>query len=170
MTGQSEPQPAGADDEATEGDTASAAVPWMIIGAAGLALSAVVAWMSWAHYPLGTLDRPGPGLFPLAVAVLLALTSVLTLLESRVARYTKVPLVPRRLLLSFAVIAGGALSMPHVGFLPVAFFGGLVLAMLIERRFRWVMVPTMLGMAVAIFLLFEHGLGIRLPGLPLLGW
>lgn len=145
----------------------SASLPWLIAGVCGLALSGLVAWVSWSDYPLGTLDRPGPGFFPLLVAVMLAVTSVMALLEARGATYSHSHLSWRRLGLTISIVLGGAVLLPYVGFIPVAFLGGLVLAVLIERQFRWPMVPTMAVMAVAIYAIFEYLLGIRLPGLSL---
>ncbi|GAA1825034.1 hypothetical protein GCM10009771_25610 [Nesterenkonia flava] len=97
------------------------------------------------------------------MAALLAVASILALLEARSATYTGEPILWKRLLWALAAVLGGAALLPSAGFLPVAFLGGVIIAVLAEGRFRWRILPVMALMSVAIWLLFEQLLGIRLP-------
>lgn len=150
---------------------ASARTAWLIVGTIGLLVAAAVGWVSYTEYNLGTLDRPGAGVFPVLVAVVLAAASVLTLLQARGASFTAAPLRSDgnllRLVMAAAVILGGAALLPYVGFLTVVILGGLVLAVLIEREFRWIMPVAMVIMGFAVWAVFELMLGISLPGFEL---
>ncbi|GAB3194392.1 tripartite tricarboxylate transporter TctB family protein [Nesterenkonia suensis] len=150
---------------------ASARIAWRIAGGGGLVMAALVGWVSFTGYHLGSLDRPGAGVFPLLVAGVLAAASALTLLQSGGATSSAPSLGEDRawlrLVLGGAVLLGSALLMPHVGFLPVVVVGGLMTAVLIEREFRWTMPVTMVIMGVTVWAVFELLLGIRLPGVDL---
>src|SRR5699024_5973994 len=61
----------------------SATLAWRIAGVIGLVVAAATAWIAWHNYPLGTLDRPGSAFFPLLVAALMAVASVIALIEAR---------------------------------------------------------------------------------------
>lgn len=149
----------------------SARTPWLIAGTVGLLVAGAVGWVSYTEYNLGTLDRPGAGIFPVLVAGVLAAASVLTLLQARGASFTAAPLRGEsnllRLVIAVGVILGGAALLPHLGFLPVVILAGLVLAVLIEREFRWMMPVAMVIMGFAVWAVFELLLGISLPGFEL---
>lgn len=140
-----------------------ATLPWIVAGLLGLSLAGLTAWVGWNNYDLGTLDRPGPGFFPLLVAGFLALTSVIALLESRWARFSDETIPWRRFAIAAGIILGGALALPYIGFLAVAFLGGTVLAVLIEGSFRWRIPIAMAVMTLAVWLVFEYVLEINLP-------
>lgn len=141
----------------------SAAVPWRVAGLIGLVLAGATAWITWQNYPLGTLDRPGPGLFPLLVAGLLAIASVVALVEARGATFGYEPIAWRRFGLGAAVVLGGACLLPVLGFLPVTLVGTTVLGIMIEGKFHWKIPLTMIAVTFGIWGVFELLLGIRLP-------
>ncbi|GAA4115219.1 tripartite tricarboxylate transporter TctB family protein [Enteractinococcus coprophilus] len=141
----------------------SATTAWRVAGVLGLLVSAVVAWVSWTNYELGTLDRPGPGFFPLLVAGLLAIASVIALVEARGATFGYEPIAWRRFGLAAAVILGGAVTLPIFGFLPVALVGTIALAIMIEGKFHWKIPVTMTAIVFGIWFVFERLLGIGLP-------
>jgi len=141
----------------------SATVAWRVAGIIGLILAVGTAWISWHNYPLGSLDRPGSGLFPLLVAGLLAIASVIALIEARGATFGFEPIDWRRFGVGAGVALGGACLLPVFGFLPVALVGTTALGILIERKFHWKIPVTMTLITVGIWLLFEQLLGIRLP-------
>lgn len=141
----------------------SATIPWRIAGITGLILAVGTAWITWQNYPLGTLDRPGVGVFPLLVAGLLAIASIVALVEARGATFGYEPIAWRRFAIGAGVVLGGACLLPVFGFLPVAMVGTTVLGVLIEGKFHWKIPVTMILICLTIWVLFEHLLGIRLP-------
>lgn len=141
----------------------SATVAWRIAGIIGLIVAGLTAWLAWHNYEMGTLDRPGPGLFPLLVAALMAIASVIALIEARGATFGFEPIAWRRFGLAAAVILGGACLLPILGFLPVALVGTTVLGIMIEGKFHWKIPVTMTLVTFGIWFIFEHLLGIGLP-------
>src|SRR5699024_93263 len=141
----------------------SAKRAWYVAGISGLLVAGVIGWVTWKHYDLGTLDRPGPGFFPLLVAALMVIASVIALIEAGGATYDAVPINWRRFGVGAAVILGGACLLPVFGFLPVALVGTSVLATLIEGKFHWKIPVTMICVTFGIWFVFEYLLGIGLP-------
>jgi hypothetical protein len=155
-----QPPPAAPQDQV---ERRSATVPWRIAGLIGLVLAAGTAWITWQNYPLGTLDRPGHGLFPLLVAGLMAIASVVALVEARGVTFGYEPIAWRRFGVAAAVILGGACLLPVLGFIPVALVGTTVLGIMIEGKFQWKIPLTMIAVTFGIWAVFELLLGIRLP-------
>src|SRR5699024_45286 len=152
--------PAAADDPVEQ---RSATLAWRIAGVIGLVVAAATAWIAWSNYPLGTLDRPGSAFFPLLVAALMAVASVIALIEARCATFGYEPIAWRRFGIATGVILGGAGLLPVLGFLPVALVGTTGLAILIEGKFRWKIPVTMTLVTFGIWFVFVHLLGIALP-------
>jgi putative tricarboxylic transport membrane protein len=123
-----------------------------------------------AHgYGLGSLRRPGPGLWPFVVSVLIVALSVLLLVVGRTLddaeKFTKA---------SFLVLAGGAtfiglgVFMPTVGFeIPSIALCIVWLRFLGGETWRSTIVIA-LGTTAAFYLLFLYGLKISLPHLLVL--
>lgn len=155
-----QPPPAASQDQV---ERRAATVPWRIAGLIGLVLAAGTAWITWQNYPLGTLDRPGYGLFPLLVAGLMAIASVVALVEARGVTFGYEPIAWRRFGVAAAVILGGACLLPVLGFIPVALVGTTVLGIMIEGKFQWKIPLTMIVVTFGIWAVFELLLGIRLP-------
>lgn len=141
----------------------SATVPWRVAGIIGLVVAAGTAWITWQNYPLGTLDRPGHGLFPLLVAGLMAIASMVALIEARGVTFGYTPIAWRRFGIGAAVILGGACLLPVLGFIPVALVGTTLLGILIEGSFQWKIPVTMTAVTFGIWAVFELLLGINLP-------
>lgn len=141
----------------------SATLAWRAAGIIGLVVAGMTTWLAWNNYEMGTLDRPGPGLFPLLVAALMAIASVIALIEARGATFGFEPIAWRRFGVAATVIVGGACLLPILGFLPVALVGTTVLGIMIEGRFHWKIPVTMTLVIFGIWLVFEHLLGIGLP-------
>ena len=141
----------------------SATLAWRIAGVIGLLVAAVTAWIAWNNYPLGTLDRPGSAFFPLLVAALMAVASVIALVEARGATFGYEPIAWRRFGIAAGVILAGAGLLPIFGFVPVALVGTTGLAILIEGKFHWKIPVTMTLVTFGIWFVFEHLLGIALP-------
>ena len=167
MSTQQPSQPATPDEPTGQGTAAteqrSATVPWRVAGLIGLVVAAATAWITWQNYPLGTLDRPGHGLFPLLVAGLMAIASLVALVEARGVTFGYHPIAWRRFGIGAAVILGGACLLPVLGFIPVALVGTTLLGILIEGSFHWKIPVTMTAVTFGIWALFEMLLGINLP-------
>src|SRR5699024_8313178 len=131
----------------------SAKRAWYVAGISGLLVAGVIGWVTWKHYDLGTLDRPGPGFFPLLGAALMVSASVIALIEARGATYDVVPTNWRRFGIGAAVMLGGAGLLPVFGFLPVSLVGTTVSASLIEGQFQWKILGRVTGGTLVIWLI-----------------
>lgn len=152
-----------ADDGELQFEQRSATTAWRVAGVIGLVVAAATALIAWNNYPMGSLDRPGSGLFPMLVAALMAIASVTALIEARGATFGYQPIQWRRFGIGAGVILAGAGLLPVFGFIPVALVGTTVLAILIEGKFQWKIPATMTLMTLGIWVVFEHLLGIGLP-------
>jgi len=54
----------------------------LVVGGVGLVLGLWYTWYTWANVPMGTQDRPGAGVFPLAVGIAMIAVSILALAEA----------------------------------------------------------------------------------------
>lgn len=122
-----------------------------------------------ARYRIGTPDAMGPGYFPVAVGVALALTGVWVLLGSlaRGASASRLGAWPvRALVIVLAAILGFA-AVLRVGGLIVAVPFLLVVAALAHPGFSWrqalVSVAVLLPLTWALFIVL---LGLQIPFLP----
>jgi hypothetical protein len=117
-------------------------------------------------YGLGSLQRPGPGLWPFAVSVVIAVLGVVLLVIGRrlddAEKFTKA---------SFLVLAGGAtfvglgLMLPSVGFeIPAVLLCIIWLRFLGGESWRSTIVIALVTTAV-FYLLFLYALKIPLPHL-----
>lgn len=163
-----QPTPAATPEPPTGSGTAdveqrSATIPWRVAGLIGLIVAGITAWITWQNYPLGTLDRPGHGLFPLLVAGLMAIASLVALVEARGVTFGYEPIAWRRFGIGAAVVVGGAGLLPVLGFIPIALVGTTVLGILIEGQFHWKIPLTMTAVTFGIWGIFEVLLGISLP-------
>lgn len=117
-------------------------------------------------YGLGSLRRPGPGLWPFAVSVLIALLAIMLLVVGRhlddAEKFTRASLL---------VLAGGAtfiglgLLLPTIGFeIPAILLGIVWLRFLGGESWRSTIVISVATTA-AFYLLFLYALKIPLPHL-----
>ncbi|WP_193608227.1 tripartite tricarboxylate transporter TctB family protein [Nocardioides lijunqiniae] len=120
-----------------------------------------------AHgYGLGSLKRPGPGLWPFAVSIVIAVLAVVLLVIGRTLddaeKFTKA---------SFLVLAGGAtfvglgILLPTIGFeIPAVLLGIVWLRFLGGESWRSTIVIS-IATTAAFYLLFLYALKIPLPHL-----
>ena len=133
------------------------------LSAVGLAAVGIAAAALALRLGLWTADRPGPGLFPFAVGMLLFATSLAAAIQGRVAEVEGEPVDRGRLLRYAAAVAGFGLAMKPLG--AVIATVGLLLGVLrgIEKR-SW---ANSLIVAVVLALLswgvFRHLLSVPLP-------
>lgn len=163
MTNPQQPDEAAPSDTEPQVEQRSAAFAWRIAGIIGLVVAGLTAWIAWNNYHLGSLDRPGPGLFPILVAVLMGIASIIALIEARGATFGFEPIAWRRFGIAAGVILGGACLLPVLGFIPVALVGTTALGIMIEGKFHWKIPVTMVIVTFGIWFVFEHLLGIGLP-------
>lgn len=120
-----------------------------------------------AHgYGLGSLRRPGPGLWPFAVSLLIAALAVLLLVVGRhlddAEKFTRSSLL---VLAGGATFVGLGLLLPTIGFeIPAILLGIVWLRFLGGESWRSTIVISVLTTA-AFYLLFLYGLKIPLPHL-----
>ena len=117
-------------------------------------------------YGLGSLRRPGPGLWPFAVSVLIALLAIMLLVVGRhlddAEKFTRASLL---VLVGGATFVGLGLLLPTLGFeIPAILLGIVWLRFLGGESWRSTIVISVATTA-AFYLLFLYALKIPLPHL-----
>ncbi len=117
-------------------------------------------------YGLGSLRRPGPGLWPFAVSVLIALLAIMLLVVGRhlddAEKFTRASLL---VLAGGATFVGLGLLLPTLGFeIPAILLGIVWLRFLGGESWRSTIVISVATTA-AFYLLFLYALKIPLPHL-----
>ena len=117
-------------------------------------------------YGLGSLRRPGPGLWPFAVSVLIALLAIMLLVVGRhlddAEKFTRASLL---VLAGGATFVGLGLMLPTLGFeIPAILLGIVWLRFLGGESWRSTIVISVATTA-AFYLLFLYALKIPLPHL-----
>ncbi len=146
-----------------------------LVAALALLAFAVVYLVSGLPLAVGTPGRPGPGLVPRGIAVLLLLGTVAHLLET-LARPRPRPAGPatgtgRRHHRALAGIVAGTLAYPFIleplKFVAATAAVAFVMLVLLRpgRPVRSLLLAT--GLAVAFFVVFSRLLGVALPSGPL---
>ncbi len=163
-------RPQAARAPAGPGRPAGAVLGRLVVGAGGIVLALGYAALTLATLSLGRRGQPGAALFPLIVAVLLAGTGGMLVLETwrrRGACDRQVPLPTgadrRRLLAVAAAVVAYVGALPWLGFLVAsALFASVALSILTGRVGPS---PVLLGLALAVAtdVVFVHLLGVPLP-------
>lgn len=134
--------------------------------AAALAVVGVaVAAIAWG-YGLGTLARPGPGLYPCFVGFAIALFALTTLVaEARDAgeRARLDRAGARRLVLMSAIFVFWIAAMPALGYVVVTLIATYAFARTLALEGQVKPLALAAGTALFIYLLFDHWLYIDLP-------
>ena len=130
-----------------------------------LVLGLGAAWLSYG-YGLGSLRRPGPGLWPVVVSVLIAVLAVVLLVGGRglddAEKFTRASLL---VLAGGATFVGLGLLLPTIGFeIPAVLLGIVWLRFLGGETWRSTIVIS-IATTAAFYLLFLYGLKIPLPHL-----
>ncbi len=141
----------------------------LIAGLVGLLLSLAYGQQAWTTLPMGIMRQPGPAVFPLIVAGLMAVSSLMILLEEmRAADSVEGPLgLPRgaglhRLLGVVASLVGYGVMAYLVGHLTASILLSLALVHLINPG-SWVR-TVVIGLAIS---LSTYGLFVSILGVPL---
>jgi putative tricarboxylic transport membrane protein len=133
---------------------------------AAVALLLLAAWVAWlcCSLPLGSLARPGPAAWPLALAVLLALLAVTLFFGGRVRRSATVgPSEARRAIA--LLLAGGfaAAALETLGY-PLTMLAVLLFLIgVVERRPILLTLAVSSGLAFGTHLAFARLLKVPLP-------
>lgn len=160
-------------EQAVERDESTALPLWrgrLIAAVAGLVASLAYLWQALL-LPLGTEDRPGAGLFPVAVGLAFAVISVLTGLEALRGRdedatYT-LPrgLRRRRMLTVLGALVGLLVALPLLGLL-ISGSAFAVVALRVLGAGTWLRSALYgCGLGVAVHLLFVVLLEVSFPSL-----
>ena len=141
----------------------------LIAGLIGLLLSLAYGQQAWSKLPMGVLRQPGAAVFPLIVAALMAVSSLMILFEEmRAVDSEKGPLgLPsgaglHRLLGVVASLVGYGVMAYLVGHLIASVLLCLVLVHLINPA-SWVR-TVVIGLAIS---LSTHGMFVWMLGVPL---
>lgn len=150
-----------ADERPPAGGPAYQIVPAVVVLVFGI-WAAVLAY----GYGLGSLRRPGPGLWPFAVSVLIAILAVLLLVVGRhlddAEKFTRSSLL---VLTGGATFVGLGLLLPVIGFeIPAVALGIVWLRFLGGESWRSTIIISVATTA-AFYLLFLYALEIPLPHL-----
>lgn len=150
-----------ADERPPAGGPAYQVVAALVVLVLGLG----AAWLSYG-YGLGSLRRPGPGLWPFAVSVLIAVLAVMLLVVGRTLddaeKFTRASLL---VLVGGATFVAFAFLLPAIGFeVPALLLGIVWLRFLGGETWRSTIVIS-LATTAAFYLLFLYGLKIPLPHL-----
>ena len=132
-----------------------------------LGLLAAAYLLAGREYPLDTLAAPGPGVFPLAAAIALAVLAAWQLVAA--GRHPSAPSAAAAasaqrapLVLAVALVAYAA-ALPRLGFLPASFALVVVAARLMGLPGWWRPGVLALGVTAGSRLIFVHWLGVPLP-------
>jgi len=134
----------------------------LIAGALLVALGIASAWYAGTHYRLGEVSRMGPGMFPAALGVLMAILGFFIALPAWFRRGTLPKPDIRPTLLVLASVLAFALLVEWAGMVP-AIFVLTGLAVLADNKLgvRATLVLASV-LALSTWLIFRVGLGIQL--------
>jgi putative tricarboxylic transport membrane protein len=139
-----------------------------------VALFLLAAGMAWgaARMPSGTVSMPGPGLVPLTLAAMLAITSLVHMISSiragsepaASAREERAEGSTRRITIMLAAIAASGLLLERIGYLPTAALFLFVLLWSLSDMGWWRSALAAMAGAWVSLLFFRDVLAVALPG------
>ncbi|OWU86676.1 hypothetical protein ATO6_07850 [Oceanicola sp. 22II-s10i] len=131
----------------------------------GLVLLAVGAWFAIyaaMHYPLGSLRRMGPGMFPMGMGIAVAGLGLLVALQSLLREVEKADIRFWSPLFVLSGIAGFAILMPLFGLIP-ALLAVTIISSLAELKLRPVSLALLcLGLSLLAPFVFRICLGLQM--------
>jgi hypothetical protein len=137
-----------------------------IIGGLGLAAVGVFAVIYGQRYEFGDLNRMGPGYFPVALGMMLAVLGVLITLPAFFRRGEPITVVWKTFALVMASIVAFAFTLKLLGLVFATAIAVLV-ASLADNAPGWKWrLFTAAGIAVITWLVFKLGLSMVLPTWP----
>lgn len=150
------------------------------IGALALAAAGLLfAWRSFADLPFGTIDNPGPGVTPFALAILLAIFALWIMLRGQPALLSRAepetqdgaddgpePGAIRHAVFVIVGILAAALGFAFLGYRLTILFLLLFYLGLVERKPILITLLVSVGIAYGSHALFVHVLRVSLPSGP----
>lgn len=125
-----------------------------------------VAFFAYENYDPGTLNRMGPGFFPIGLGSLLALFGFLIALPAFFRKGTAIQFELRTLVLVTTSILIFAALMKTMGII-VATFLAVMTSSLADREISWKnRVLVALGVSTIVWVVFIYGLRMVLPTWP----
>jgi putative tricarboxylic transport membrane protein len=119
---------------------------------------------------LGSLSAPGPGFVPLCLAAALALVALLLLIRAwRAPASPERPAEPGerwKALAALAALAVYTFALEPLGFVLATTALLLFFFRVIDGQRWWVALGSAVAISVLAYLVFAHGLHVRLPGAP----
>jgi putative tricarboxylic transport membrane protein len=157
--------PTGADGQGAWARPVPGRLGDVIVALVLLASGLFFMWQA-ARLPFGQVGLPGPGFFPFALGIALALLALAILYcvwQGSAGMGEAIYLGHRDVLLTLAALAGAAFAFERVGvYVALGTFAAFLL-LLVARSALWrVLAGATLGM-VAVWLFFGVALGVRLP-------
>ncbi|WP_101049785.1 tripartite tricarboxylate transporter TctB family protein [Macromonas nakdongensis] len=138
----------------------------LIGGLAMVAIGLFAAVYAHRHYPLGELQRMGPGFFPVVLGALLALLGLLIALPALLRRRAPLRIEWKTGLLVTGSVAVFGLLLPSLG-LVLTTVASVLVALLAERAMPWPRrLAVALGIAAFTWLVFGLALKMVLPAWP----
>jgi hypothetical protein len=127
-----------------------------------LAALALLFGLGAFRYPIGTMSRAGPGLFPLLVSSALLLIAIATIVRARYVPRIPMEFNPRNIgLLLGALVAFSLVS--HLVNMAAGIVVMVVIASFAASTFSWKRVVQVAAGLVAIAFAFQKLLGLNLP-------
>ena len=143
----------------------------IVIGSLGFVVGAAFVYLSLQLPLIGNRGVPGPGMFPLIVAVAIGLSGTLIVIH-RLARpeldYGDAPVLERarflRVATLVAIVAGYFAAFASLGFVlaSVLLMGVVILGF--ERQFGWAGCIAVVAIPAAMYFVFVMVFQLRLPG------
>jgi putative tricarboxylic transport membrane protein len=130
-----------------------------------MVLGVIILIVSWG-YGFGTFRRPGPGLYPFFIGVLVLFFSmILFLLEMKPRKSDPVftkggPLTFILMIITFCL---WIVVMPFLGYVVVTFLATFAFCKVMKLEGWWKPLAISVGTAVFIYVLFDYWLYIDLP-------
>ena len=118
------------------------------------------------HYGFGTFRRPGPGLFPFFVGLLMLVVSLILLFQTAKSK-SREPLLNRDGIRTFLFMIGTLvlwiITMPYLGYPVVTLMATFSIGKIMKLE-GWIKPASLaVGTALFIYILFDYFLYIDLP-------
>ena len=129
-----------------------------MLGAAAVVFAA-------SHYPIGTLQRIGPGVFPVLLGVILVVLGAWIALQSilgTVIPYDRDAADSPALAATLAALAGFALTVERFGVVPAILVLVGILALLRERRQPLAVLALAAALSILAIVIFQLLLGLAI--------
>lgn len=137
-----------------------------IVGGLGLTVLGLAAALVARDYEFGTLNRMGPGYFPIVLGILLALLGLLIAIPAFFRSGTSVNVEWKTFALVMTSIVVFAASLKTLGLIAATVLS-VIVSLLADRQTRWKgRLVIAAGVAVVTYLVFAVGLSMVLPVWP----